>query len=44
MTDVFRYAKVVVFNVGLGVLFLMKQSMIEQTQTSFENKMYIFFP
>ena len=33
----FRYTKKVVFNVGLSVLFLMEQSIIEQAKISLEN-------
>ena len=34
----------VFLNIDLGVLFFIDQSMIEQAQTGFQNKMYIYFP
>ena len=43
MAKAFRYTKKVVFNVGLSVLFLMEQSIIEQAKISLENTVYIFY-
>lgn len=44
MAKAFRYTKKVVLNVGLSVLFLMEQPIIEQAKISLETKVYIFFP
>ena len=43
MAKAFRYTKKVVFNVGLSVLFLMEQSIIEQAKITLENTVYIFY-
>ena len=43
MAKAFRYTKKVVFNVGLSVLFLMEQSIIEQAKISLGNTVYIFY-
>ena len=43
MAKAFRYTKRVVFNVGLSVLFLMEQSIIERAKISLENTVYIFY-
>ena len=43
MAKAFRYTEKVVFNVGLSVLSLVEQSIIEQAKISFENKVCIFY-
>ena len=43
MAKAFRYTKRVVFNVGLSVLFLVEQSIIEQAKISLENTVCIFY-
>ena len=43
MAKAFRYTEKVVFNVGLSVLSLVEQSIIEQAKISFENKACIFY-
>ena len=43
MAKAFRYTEKVVFNVGLSVLPLVEQSIIEQAKISFENKVCIFY-
>ena len=40
MAKAFRYNKRVVFNVGLSVLFLMEQSIIERAKISLENNIF----
>ena len=40
MAKAFRYTKKVVFNVGLSVLFLMEQSIIEWAKISLENNIF----
>ena len=40
MAKAFRYTKRVVFNVGLSVLFLMEQSIIERAKISLENNIF----
>ena len=43
MAKAFRYTKKVVFNVGLSVLFLMEQSIIERAKISLENTVYFCY-
>ena len=40
MAKAFRYTKRVVFNVGLSVLFLVEQSIIERAKISLENNIF----
>ena len=40
MAKAFRYTEKVVFNVGLSVLFLVEQSIIERAKISLENNIF----
>ena len=43
MAKAFRYTKKVIFNVGLSVLLLMEQSIIERAKISLENTVYFCY-